>query len=210
MVKQYGIMNKERKIISLVGLPAVGKTTTINLLKIKKPEWEFSSTELTDEKKRLIQKLYRKNQVNLEEIQNVYFENLKHHVKIIDTNRKDSKLLFLDRGFEDCLSVTNYYSDKGLFDNFKEFKQKYISSFTSYFSDNVIFLTADMNTIIQRTSTRNKKLNKKKRPDDDVFIKEISEYYCSWYKCNTNCQFIDTTDLIPEQVAMKIISKLEL
>lgn len=202
-------MNKEKKILALVGLPAVGKTTTINLLKNKKPDWAFNSTELTDEKKRIIQGLYREEQVNLEKIQNVYFENLKYHAKIIQKTQKDSNIILLDRGFEDCLSVTSYYSDKGLFNNFKEFKKKYLANFKPYFSDKVIFLTAEIDTIIERTSKRNKKLNKKKRPDDDVFLKKISDYYYSWYKKNTNCVFIDTTNLFPEQVALKIISKLQ-
>ena len=203
-------MKNSKKIISVVGLPGVGKTTTLSILKEIKPEWAFYSTELSGICKQEIQSLHRSTKIDYDYIQGMYLQSLIKHsyeVESLSNNFKD--ILVLDRGFEDTLVVSNYFSSKGYLFSFGDYTIKYKSALQEYFSDLTIFLFAEYDVIELRQSNRDLNLSKPKRPNDDIFVTEISKFYLKWYKENTNCFIIDTSKLKPIEVALEIISIIE-
>jgi deoxyadenosine/deoxycytidine kinase len=201
-------MEKTQTIITLAGFPAVGKTTTSIFIKKIKSTWDFYSTELSDVSKKDIQNLHRAKFIDYDKIQDIYITNLIQHANNIE-KRYHSKILFLDRGFEDTLAVTNYFANNGLFNNYDTYKSKFISLLKKYFADITIFLYADLEVIKNRKMKRDVCLTENKRPDDDIFIKDISNFYMDWFKVNTNCILLNTSNLEPIEVAQKIILIVE-
>jgi deoxyadenosine/deoxycytidine kinase len=142
--------------------------------------------------------------VNFDLIQEIYFENLLFHSFELEKLLDSSDVIVLDRGFEDTLAVAKYFSEKGVFNNFTKYELK-LSNFKKYFSDFIIFLYAEINAIKLRKENRDNYLGRSKRPNDDVFIDEISMFYTKWYKTNTKAFFVDTSLAKPFDVALLIL-----
>lgn len=192
-------MNEQ--IISIVGLPGVGKTTSLSIIRENNPDWLIIDEMFIN----MINKIrYLHRQAEYEnkykDIQKLYLDTAIKKINSIVCKNKN--LLIFDRGIVDTWLMTEFYGEKGLLD-INYFNAEYYYKIINFFPKLTIFLDADTKTIIQRKIIRDSDNGKNKRPRDDKFNEQVTEYYKKWY-LETNCKFIKTDDLSPKNVAYHI------
>lgn len=198
-------------IASIVGIPAVGKTTTIDLLKEASQQFTILKEDYPNSITDPLQQIYSANTPTMRhDIQTVFFEHDRRKTRKIEELQKRTGLVVLDRGLEDTWLVTDFYAEQGLLDkNF--FYDRYYRAISPFFSDLVVYLTADMDEVSRRSRHRDGLSNGPKRSKADTFVSDLfvrSNYYYVWHHANNNCVDIDSTALSPDAVAGEVMQVL--
>jgi thymidylate kinase len=194
-------------IVSIVGIPAVGKTTTIDLLVKNTRNFGVLKEDYPNSITDILQQTYRAKTKHMRhDVQTIFFEHdIRKTYKIKDLQRCHS-LVVLDRGLEDTWLVTDFYADQGLIDK-KFFQDRYYERIAPFFSDVIIYLCADMEMVAKRSKRRDSLNKGTKRSKNDTFVSDIfvkNNYYYVWHHNNSDCIDIDTTNLPPETVANEV------
>ncbi len=194
-------------IISIVGIPAVGKTTTVDLLPnsannyvVIKEKYPNSITDI------LHKTLKAKTNSIRHNIQTIFFEHDIKKITKIKKLQENHNLVVIDRGLEDTWLVTDFYAEQGLV-NKTFFHDRYYDRISPFFSDIIVYLSADMEVVAKRSQYRDSLNKGPKRSKNNTFVSDLfvkSNYYSNWHHKNSNCIDIDNTYLPPEIVASKV------
>lgn len=194
------IKKRKIKLVSLTGLPGVGKTTLCKLLSDLKDEVTFiehpvlQSFSLPND--RLIEFInHQKNYVN------IWLEFLSNKIKICN-----HEIIICDRGFEDI----NCFTDFVLTTNFKiplnnclSFRKNNLGLFTS---DICIYIEVNQNIRSNRCQIRNKKTKGRGLNCSNDYW----NFYKKWCKMNNQILSVDFSDYNQFECCQKLYNLLNL
>lgn len=193
-----------RKVVSIAGIPGVGKSTAIeslsNLpLKIKVFPEQVKYFDQDDFE--LLDKIASENKLTSFEkqhmLQKIYIQAELRRWDDICSSTGSEDLVLLDRGVEETVFAMESLGRQGLLD-INYFVANYYQLLAKSHSSVVIFLNASVAVARQRVKNRNAEED---RSDYyDLFYQD----YESWYTTNVNpLSIIETNDMSLEQVVWK-------
>jgi thymidylate kinase len=201
-----------RYIVSISGIPGVGKSTTLEALSKLMPKVRvfpeqvkyFSQSDFD-----LLDKLANKEQVTSFEkqhkLQKLYLQAEYRRWNDIVSSTQTDDLVMLDRGVEETVFAMESLGRQGLLD-INYFVENHYRTLLKLRSSLVILLDASVATARQRVNRRN--FEEDRSDYYDLFYQD----YATWYSTNVHpLSIIETNKLSAEQViwkVQKVIQKL--